>query len=395
MRIVFHIDMDAFFAAVEVREKPWLKGKPVVVGADPKSGKGRGVVSTASYKAREYGIHSAMPISQAWRLAEKAIGEGKPKTIFLAGDFEKYSAASQRIMAILKKYAGQFEQASIDEAYLEPKIENSPKQSKFATGRAKSENRNSNWKFAEKVAKEIKKEIFRKEKLTCSIGIGSNKLIAKIASNVQKPGGLTVIRPEDIQKFLDPKPVEIIPGIGPKAKVILNHRKIRTINDLRRMRRDELVEIFGRRGGDMYEKALGINESPVSDGGEAKSIGEQMTFEKNTLDSGILIKALLDLARSVFRNVKKQKLIFKTVSIIVRFADFETKSRTHTARMPIRDYKTFEREALKLFLSFLDRRENPEEKLVRLIGVRAEHLGNLLLPGSRKNKFVAKQGRLF
>ncbi|MBI2640164.1 MAG: DNA polymerase IV [Candidatus Sungbacteria bacterium] len=370
MRIIFHVDMDAFFAAVEECEKSWLKGKPIVVGADPKNGKGRGVVSTASYKAREYGIHSAMPISQAWRLAEKAIGEGKPKTVFLGASWKEYSETSERIMEILRGYGEKIEQASVDEAYLEIKIRN-----------PKFEIRNNSWEYAKRLAERIKKEILRKEKLTCSVGVGPNKLIAKMASSIEKPDGLTVVRPDEVQAFLDSQTVDAIPGIGPKSGIFLKSRRIKTIADLRKTPKRKLVEWFGKWGGDMYEKARGIDDDPVAEDRAAKSIGEQETFEKDTFDSRILIRALQKLARSVFANAKDQNFLFKTVSITVRFIDFETKTRAHTLKTTVRDYKAFEREALKLFLPFLDRRENPKKKLIRLIGVRAEH--------------VQRQGELF
>ncbi|MDO8560607.1 MAG: DNA polymerase IV [bacterium] len=355
MRIIFHIDMDAFFASVEERDKPWLKGKPVVVGADPKHGKGRGVVSTANYKAREYGIHSAQPISVAWRLSENAVREGKPRVYFLGGDFQSYGKASGEIMAILRKHGDKIEPASIDEAYLDVTSAES-------------------FEKAEKLAQKIKNEIKKKERLTASIGIGPNKLIAKMASGMNKPDGLTVIQPEDVQKFLDSQPVEAIPGIGPKSGRILKFKGIKTIADLRKMARAELIKAFGKCGEGMAESARGVDDSAVTEERETKSIGEQETFEKDTLDPGILIKALQGLAESVFNSVQKGKLIFKTVSIAVRFEDFETKSRAHTLKKAISDNKTFEAEALKLFLPFLDRRENPKKKLIRLIGVRAEHL---------------------
>lgn len=365
MRIIFHIDMDAFFAAVEERDKPWLRGKPVVVGADPKARAapgggelhptGRGVVSTANYKARAYGIHSAQPISTAWRLSEKAAREGKPRAYFLGGDFRSYEKASGEIMAILRKRGDKIEPASIDEAYLDV--------SSVGT-----------FDKAEKLARKIKDEIKKKERLTASIGVGPNKLIAKIASGTNKPDGLTIVGPEDVQKFLDPQPVEAIPGIGPKSGRFLQLKGVKTIADLRVVSKWQLVEVFGKWGEEMYEKAHGVDESIVTEEYETKSIGEQETFEKDTLDPGFLIKALQGLARSVFESVRKGKFVFKTVSIMVRFEGFETKTRAHTVKKAVRDYKTFEAEALKLFLPFLDRRENPKKKLIRLIGVRAEHL---------------------
>src|SRR3989338_3591427 len=238
MRIVGHLDMDAFFAAVEERDHKWLRGKPIVVGADPKGGEGRGVVSTANYKAREYGVHSAMPISKAFKLC--------PRCIFLAGNFKKYTEVSDRIMKILRKFSQVVETAGVDEAYFiltsdvqglsEVRLLKPPK-SDFEL-----------WKEAKKIAKKIKDEILEKEKLTCSIGIGPNKLIAKIASDFKKPDGLTVVQPNEVQKFLDPMPVRVIPGIGPKTERVLEEWKIGRIKDLRKTGKQKLVQRFGVRG---------------------------------------------------------------------------------------------------------------------------------------------------
>ena len=270
-RIVMHIDMDAFFAAVEERDKPWLSGKPVVVGADPKHGKGRGVVSTANYKAREYGIHSAQPISQAWCLSEKAAFQGKMRAYFLGGDFRAYGKASDEIMALLRKHGDKIEPASVDEAYLDV--------SSVGT-----------FEKAEKLARKIKDEIKKKEQLVASIGVGPNKLIAKMASGMNKPDGLTIVRPEDVQKFLDPQPAEAIPGIGSKSARLLAQKGICTIADLRkatekrfvpmssaRKRSDDIEDprfcnsgkagnkIGSKWGKGMADSARGIDERPVTE----------------------------------------------------------------------------------------------------------------------------------
>src|SRR5262249_14934307 len=206
--------MDAFYAAVEERRDPSLRGRPVVVGADPKAGAGRGVVTTASYAARKYGIRSAMPIARAWRLAEAARRRGEPETVFLRGDHALYREVSARIMAIAARGVDAFEEASIDEAYLDVS-------SLGDFGRAEAH------------ARALKAEIGEREGLTASIGIGPNKLVAKIASDFQKPDGLTIVPPEAVQAFLDPMTVRKIPGIGPKSEAILRARGIGTIAELR------------------------------------------------------------------------------------------------------------------------------------------------------------------
>jgi DNA polymerase IV (DinB-like DNA polymerase) len=284
--------MDAFFASVEERDKPRLRGLPIVVGADPKGGAGRGVVSTANYKAREYGIKSALPISEAWRRSEIAFREGKPRAIFLEGSYRRYSEVSEEIMNYLRSLGGTVEPASIDEAYVELK--------------ATSDKRHGTWKYAEEKAKEIKEHIKKKQGLTCSIGIGPNKLISKIAAGMDKPDGLTVIYPELVEGFLDPLSVREIPGIGPKSGETLAQMGIKTIKDLRGVAEEKLHELFGKWGGEMFRKARGIDDSPLVEEREAKSIGEQETYERDTLDPNFLVGRLKELSASVAKRLKAE-----------------------------------------------------------------------------------------
>ena len=377
MRIVIHVDMDAFFAACEERYNPQFRGKPVVIGADPKGGKGRGVVSTANYAARKYGIHSAMPISTAWRLADDARRRGEPAAVFLQGNHALYREVSERIMVILREGADAppnfpdeklrragFEEASIDEAYLEWKFQNT-----------NSKSQTDWWREAEERAKALKKEILQKEGLTCSIGIGPNKLVAKIASDFKKPDGLTLVRPEDVQNFLDPLPIRRIPGIGPKTEAFLHGKGLRTIRELRSVERARLVEWFGKWGEDLHQKAHGISESPVSDEWEPKSIGEQETFEQDTLQPAFILERLRELAGAVFQRFQADHFMsFRTVVITVRFADFTTLTRSHTLPKPRATLEALNGEALRLILPFLDKRGNPKRKKIRLVGVRVEKL---------------------
>ena len=397
-RIIVHIDMDAFFAAVEERERPRIRGLPIVVGADPKGGVGRGVVSTANYKAREYGIRSAQPISIAWRLSEEAARQGKPRAVFLEPNFRLYSAVSREIMEYLRTKADAFEPASIDEAYLQISsltVRHSERKRRISKDSSGFSPQNDLWNEAGEIAKEIKRYILKNQKLTCSIGIGPNKLIAKIAAGRQKPDGLTIVKPDEVQNFLDPLSVREIPGIGPKSEETLAKIGIRTIQQLRQLERERLGELFGKPrrtiniskmksgsrplrasgwGLDMWRKAQGIDESPVQEEYGTKSIGEQETYEKDTLNSNFLIGRLKELSQSVFKTIEKEEFSFKTVSIIVRFHDFETKTRAHTLDKPVQDGKILEAEALQLFLPFLDTRENPKKKMIRLLGVRVEKL---------------------
>lgn len=363
-RIVLHMDMDAFFASVEECDKPWLKGKPIVVGADPKGGEGRGVVSTANYAARKYGIRSALPISTAWRLSEEAKRRGEEPAVFVGGNHKRYAEVSRAIMGYLRSVAEAVEEASVDEAYFE-----------LQSAKRESQSADDMWQYTEAKAREIKEHIRKTQGLTCSIGIGPNKLIAKMASGMEKPDGLTVVRPEGVQEFLDPQPVQAIPGIGPKSAAVFERMWVRTIRDLRGLSEAELMERFGKWGNGMYRKARGIDDAPVVAEHEVKSIGEQETYEKDTLDPVFLTGRLKELARQVYARVKRGGFAgFRTVSITVRFADFETKTRAHTTSVLAAGAKNIETEAFQLFLPFLDKRENPRKKLIRLLGVRAEKL---------------------
>jgi nucleotidyltransferase/DNA polymerase involved in DNA repair len=230
MRLIAHIDMDAFYAAVEERFHPELCGRPVVVGADPKAGTGRGVVTAANYAARKYGIRSAVPISRAWRLAEAARRRGEPDTVFVRGDRAHYREVSERLMAIIARGVDAFEAASIDEAYVDLSSLGDLDQ-------------------AERHVRGLKAEILAQEGLTSSVGLGPNKLVAKIASDFRKPDGLTVVRPEDVQTFLDPLRIRVIPGIGPKTEAWLHGQGIRTIAQLRSVEPAQLTGWFGKWGG--------------------------------------------------------------------------------------------------------------------------------------------------
>jgi len=339
-RIILHIDMDYFFAQIEERENPQFKGKPVVVGADPKGGKGRGVVSTANYIARKYGIHSAMPISKAYQLC--------PKAVFLPVNHEFYEEVSENIMNIVRKYSPKWEIVSLDEAFLDLSFLKS-------------------YKKAEKLAKELKKEIFEKEKLTCSVGIGPNKLIAKIASQKGKPNGLLVIKLKDIQKFLDPLDVEEIPGIGPKTSATLKRLGVEKIKDLRGLKKTKLRALFGKIGEEIAKKARGIDEKEVSPTKLIKSIGKEHTFEKDTRDPEIIFSTLQDIIKEVWEEIINKNFIISTITVRCRFRGFETRSRQKSFKERLK-LENFEKLVKKLLLELLLKNEKP----VRLIGVRVK-----------------------
>jgi DNA polymerase IV (DinB-like DNA polymerase) len=338
-RIIFHLDMDQFFAAVEERERPEIKGKPVVVGADPKEGKGRGVVSTCNYEARKFGVRSGMPISRAWKLC--------PQAVYLPVNYGLYMKVSAEFMDLLRKHADKFEQWGIDEAFLD------------VTTRVKD------YAQAEALARLIKRETYEKEGLTCSIGIGPNKLVAKIASDFQKPDGLTVVKEEEIEKFLAPLPVRKLLWVGKKTEQKLKDMGVKTVGELARFDPTVLVEDFGVMGTQMYLMARGIDKSEVEERGEIKSISRETTFEVDTVDFGFVLSTLDKLAEEVHGDVVRQNLYFKNVTIKVRYQNFET--HTHSKTLPfitnrLHDVSKTAKELLQAYF-------RPDRK-IRLIGVR-------------------------
>lgn len=343
IRVVFHIDMDAFFAAIEERDNPRFRGQPIVVGADPIAGRGRGVVSTANYEARKYGIRSALPISVAYRLC--------PTAVFLPVDGKRYQRVSKHVMDIIRKYGEKMEQVSVDEAYLEVK--------------SKTQNAKRNYRYAKQIAQEIKRKIWQKERLTCSIGIGPNKLIAKIASGHQKPDGLTVVRPEEAQGFLDPKPAGVLPGIGPKTYSLLQEKwGIVTVFDLRKIKEAELIGVFGKNGIWIRQAARGIDDRPIEEEREIKSIGRQTTFSVDTNDSRIILDAIFGLLQGIFDELNQKNLKGKTLTIIIRYAGFETHTSQESAKNDL-TLETAKKLCLKLLMPYFEKRRK-----VRLVGVR-------------------------
>lgn len=363
MKIIGHLDMDAFFASVEERDNPRFLGRAIVVGSDPENGKGRGVVSTANYKARVYGIHSAMPISRAWRLILAATAKKEQPVIFLEPNFKKYSAASAAVMEIIKKHAPHVEQASVDEAYFDLSAEKT-------------------YRRAEALVRKIKRDIWNSQKLTASAGIGPNKMLAKIAADAQKPNGFTVVGADDsaecrrrVLNFLAPLPVRSLPGVGPKTEETLRRQGIFTVADIRRISKKELTAHFGKYGEELYAHARGEASDEIVENWVAKSVGEQTTFPKDTLSPDVLLAAVKELARDVGRRFTAAGYRnFRRVVLTVRFEDFKTRNRSVALAAPTRDTEIIGAEALRLFLPFLDSRENPSRRKIRLVGVRVEAL---------------------
>lgn len=337
-RVIIHVDMDAFFAAIEQRDDPALRGRPVVVGADPEGGTGRGVVSTCSYEAREFGIRSAMPISQAWRRC--------PEAVYLPVNGEKYGRESRRVREVLKEFTPQVQFTSIDEGYLD------------VTGSLRL--------FGGKraLAERLQQRVEEETQLTCSLGVAPTRLVAKIASDLEKPRGLVIVEPDEAEEFLAPLTIRRLPGVGPRMQEELGRRRIRTFGDLQRHTQDELRAWFGDGAEDLWRRARGLDDSTVSGGDPAKSIGHEHTFAEDTDDENEILTCLLRLCEKTARRVRKAGLKGRTVTLKVRFDDFTTITRQRTLPEPVDDATSVHRAAL----ANLEAAEVGERKL-RLIGV--------------------------
>ncbi|MFA5363673.1 MAG: DNA polymerase IV [Candidatus Bathyarchaeia archaeon] len=342
-RIIFHVDMDQFFAAVEERKNPAIKDKPVVVGADPKEGTGRGVVSTCNYEARKYGIKSGMPITTAWRLC--------PTAVFVSVDYRLYQRVSARIMAILQGYTDKFEQWGLDEAFLD------------VTSRV------NNFEEAKQLAEKIKKEVYEKEKLTCSIGVGPNKLVAKIGSDFQKPDVLTVVTKEDAEAFLAPLGVRKLLWVGKKTEARLNSMGIKTIGDLANYDPSVLTEKFGAGGAQLYLSARGIDNSEVQEHWERKSMSREVTFEEDTNNYALIFETLEAIAKDLHDELVATHFTFKTTTLKIRYENFETHTHGKTLPFLTDRLRDIQKSSIELVQDYL----SPERK-IRLIGVRLSNL---------------------
>ena len=335
--------MDHFYTAVEERERPEIKGSPVIVGSDPKEGKGRGVVSTSNYEARKSGVRSGMPISMAWRLC--------PRAVYLPPNFPLYIRVSGEIMEIARKYAGKFEQWGIDEAFLDVS------------------DKVADWAGAEALARQIKEEIKEKEGITASIGVSPNKLVAKVASDFQKPDGLTLVKENEVEKFLDPLPVRKLLWVGRKTEAKLKELGINTIGDLARYDPSALTSMFGVMGMQMHLMAKGVDRSEVEERVGVKSVSHETTFEEDTADSTTIFQALDALCEDVLKETVDQQLLFKTVTIKIRYQGFETHTRSKTLPFLTNRLRDLQKTANELLFNNLQK-----DRKVRLIGVRVSSL---------------------
>jgi len=337
-RWIVHADMDAFFAAVEQRDNPALRGRPVVVGADPKAGLGRGVVAAASYEARALGIHSAMPISRAYRLC--------PRAVFLQGHMDKYERESERIFAILERFTPDIEPLSIDEAFLD--ITRSHQL--FGT--------------PEDTGRKIKAAIKNETNLTASLGLAPNKFTAKIASDIGKPDGFIVVTPARLLEFLHPLPVSRLWGVGPVTQKEFEKAGIRLIGDLARRPLAEIIKVFGASGEQAWRLAQGQDPREVESAAEAKSMGAEHTFEEDTSDQNLMLDTLASLSDRTSRRLRKEGLSGRTITLKIRFKDFSTYTRAASLPRPTNLAEEIYRAASRRLEEFNLRRAK-----VRLLGV--------------------------
>lgn len=338
-RVIAHIDMDAFFAAVEQRDNPALKGKPVIIGADPKEGKGRGVVSTCSYEARKYGIHSAMPISVAYRKC--------PHAVYLRGSMRKYKEVSNQIFDILYDFTPEMEPVSVDEAFLD------------ITGSYHF------FKTPYKTCQAIKERIKKELNLNASIGIAPNKMIAKIASDFCKPDGLLEICPDKVFEFLWPLPVQKLWGVGAQTQKTLNGMGIQIIEQLAKYPAGQLSKRLGVHGEHLSDLANGIDERDVEIDDEIKSVSHEHTFEEDTSDLDQVYGILSFLSEKVSRRLRKYEMRGRTVTLKVRLSNFKTVTRAHTLQGRVNFFDDIYKQAKDLFDAFY-----VEGMAIRLLGVR-------------------------
>lgn len=349
-----HIDMDAFFASVEqYRNHPELIGKPVCVGHDPKKGNGRGVVRAVSYEARKYGIRSGMPVSKAYHLC--------PEAFFVSGEFSSYAEASSEFMAVLREYADgeRLRRASIDEAYIE------------VTERSK------NYASPRILAQEIQDAVKHETNLPSSIGIAPNMSVAKVATSMDKPNGITLVGPHPtvVRRFLAPLEVRALNGVGKKTEKRLHRYGIKTLGHIQEMSLTELWPIMGKSSKWLHQRALGIDERPLIDNGPRirKSISKDKTFIKDIQPelSEVVNNYIVRMCKRISEKLVKKKLAFKTVTIKIRYSDYTTIQRSKSLPCHSDDLHTLSSLACQIF----DKKRNPT-KAVRLVGVKVSSLQN-------------------
>ena len=340
-RCIVHIDIDAFFAAVEELLNPSLKGKPVIVGGLPHE---RGVASTASYEARKYGVHSGMPLRKAYELC--------PDGVFVRGNYQIYSAFSKKFFDVLSRYTPDVEEASLDEAYVEL-TRCRPLYSSFS-----------------RAAREMKHQVEKELGLTVSVGMGPSKLLAKLATNKAKPGGLVEVESGYEEEFLKDLGIESLPGVGPKAQVILRMLNIHKIGDLWGLPRATLRSLFGLNGEELYLQSRGMDSRPLMTASIPKSVSRETTFLEDLWDRRLLLAHLAYLCDRLTLPLRKGRLFAHIIEVKVRYSDFQTEARRRLLLSPLQDMGEIFRIAKELFLQLF----SGSRLSLRLVGVKASDL---------------------
>jgi DNA polymerase IV len=345
VRKILHLDLDAFFCAVEELKDPTLAGKAFAVGGRAEH---RGVISTCSYPARRLGIHSAMPTGQAFKLC--------PQLLLISGFHSDYSAKSREVMAIINQLTGLVEQVSVDEAFMD--VTDLPES-------------------GEEIARKLQAEVLEKTGLPCSIGVATNKLVAKVATDTGKarskgdsyPRAILVVPPGTEAEFLAPLPVKAMWGVGPKMEIALHNAGMQTIGDIPRHSKNELERFFGKYGLELYDRALGIDDRPLTQERVAKSISQETTFSKDVSDLNVLRQTLLDLSAHVAYSLRKEGACARVVRLKIRWSDFSTHTRQISLPQPTDQDGVIYSNVMILFKNIWE-----SNKPVRLIGVGGSNL---------------------
>jgi DNA polymerase-4 len=339
-RTILHADLDAFYASVEVLDRPELRGRPVIVGGDPDA---RGVVSAASYEARAFGVHSAMPLRTARRLC--------PQGVFLPGRFDRYNELSRQVMSIFASFTPLVEPISLDEAFLDV----TGSREAFGSG--------------EQIAQRIKDRVLSEAGLVVSVGVATNKLCAKVASDLRKPDALVVVPPGGESEFLAPLPVSRLWGVGPQAQAALAEYGVTTIGQLARLPEGTLRRRFGTHGHELARRAQGIDPSPVITRHMVKSVGHELTFDHDVTDRARLEATLLDLAESVASRLRRHHLAAGAVQLKLRYEGFDTITRQAPLGHQVRESEPLYDTGVALLHKAL-----APDRAVRLIGLTAINL---------------------
>jgi len=358
-RVILHVDMDAFYASVEIREHPALEGKPVVVGADPREHR-RGVVLTASYEARRFGVRSAMSCVEAARRC--------PQAVFVPPHFELYGRVSGEIMDTLRTFADRLQPSGIEEGYLDVTVRSG-----------------GNFSRAHELAREIKAAVRKQHRLSCTIGIAPTKAVAKIASDFEKPDGLTVVARDDVAAFLAPISVRKILGVGPKTADRLKELGLEVIEDLQTYNRQDLVEQLGAFGEYLQDVAMGRDaEEVVEPTGPPESISTETTFEKDLDAYDDVWPELEALAKSLHEQLLHEKFAYRTVSLKAKYSNFEIHTRSKSLKIHTTDL-----EPILILIQTMLREVLASGRKVRLVGVRLSNLLERAAPQTTLSKWTA------